>query len=73
MKAKIITAVLFGLVLSACSKNESNSNTQPADYAETRDALIQNRANDSLAGDSIDSANGPTAMPPQEKRPDTEP
>ena len=73
MKTKIMTAVLFGMVLSACSKNESNSNTQPADYAETRDALIQNRANDSLAGDSIDSANGPTAMPPQEKRPDTEP
>ncbi|SFI68391.1 hypothetical protein SAMN05421638_0638 [Kaistella treverensis] len=73
MKTKIMTAVLFGMVLSACSKNESNSNTQPADYAETRDALIQNRASDSLAGDSIDSANGPTAMPPQEKRPDTEP
>lgn len=58
----IVTLFFGSLILSACTKNETSQSTEPADYAETRDKLIQNRANDSLAADSLQDN---SAMPPQ--------
>lgn len=62
MKASIITLIFVGLFLSACSKNEEPQNTEPANYAETKQKLIPNSAKDSTA---VDSVRIPTAMPPQ--------
>lgn len=62
MNFKIL--VTFGLLglLSSCSKNETPQNTEPANYAETKEKLIQNPDKDSLKNDSVKV---PTAMPPQ--------
>lgn len=56
--------VTFGLLglLSSCSKNDTPQNTEPANYAETKEKLIQNPDKDSVESDSIKT---PTAMPPQ--------
>ncbi|WP_332030081.1 hypothetical protein [Kaistella sp.] len=51
-------------MLASCSKMDNSQRTAPADYAETERQLIQNRAKDSLMGDSI---NASPAMPPQQK------
>lgn len=57
----LITVGLLGL-LSSCSKNDTPQNTEPANYAETKEKLIQNPDKDSVKSDSIKT---PTAMPPQ--------
>lgn len=62
MNSKILVTVgLLGL-LSSCSKNETSQNTEPANYAETKEKLIQNPEKDSV---KTDTAKVPTAMPPQ--------
>ncbi len=67
MKTIIATIILTGSALSSCTDTNKPTNVEPADYAETKDRLIQNRENDSLKNDSLkaDSARVPTAMPPQ--------
>lgn len=57
----LITVGLLGL-LSSCLKNDTPQNTEPANYAETKEKLIQNPDKDSVESDSIKT---PTAMPPQ--------
>ncbi|WP_332020011.1 hypothetical protein [Kaistella sp.] len=51
-------------MLASCFKIDNSQRTAPAEYAETERQLIQNRAKDSLMGDSI---NASTDMPPQQK------
>lgn len=64
MTTKFLMTLVGFAILSSCSKNDPNENTTPADYVETHEKLIQNKGKDSL---EKDSANGPTAMPPQAK------
>lgn len=65
MNFKIFIIFAAVLTLSACSKNDTTQSTAPADYAETREKLIQNPDKDSLRNDSVKV---PTAMPPQPKQ-----
>ncbi|WP_313504549.1 hypothetical protein [Kaistella carnis] len=62
MKFKKLIIVAAPFVLFACSKNDTPQNTEPANYAETKEKLIQNPDKDSVESDSIKT---PTAMPPQ--------
>lgn len=67
MKRTFCTLLITSLFIIACSKNETTQNTEPADYAETNERLIQNPEKDSL---KEDSATVPTAMPPQATTPE---
>ncbi|GEM_PF-3531513 len=62
MKRTFGTLLITSLFIIACSKNETTQNTEPADYAETEERLIQNPRKDSLKKDSTAV---PSAMPPQ--------
>lgn len=62
MKRTFGTLLITSLFIIACSKNETTQNTEPADYAETEERLIQNPRKDSLKKDNTAV---PSAMPPQ--------
>lgn len=67
MKRTFGTLLITSLFIIACSKNETTQNTEPADYAETEERLIQNPGKDSLKKDSTAV---PSAMPPQATTPE---
>lgn len=58
-----ITLVFALTLLTSCSKNETQQNTESADYVETIHDSIYNPTKDSI----IDSVETNTAMPPQPK------
>ena len=63
---KTIAFALFGVAtLISCGQNEKPENTNPADYAETHEKLIQNKEKDSVQGDSTNQS---TNMPPQQQK-----
>ncbi|WP_156832014.1 hypothetical protein [Kaistella palustris] len=55
MKSTVFSLLLLGLASVSCSQKENPANTEPANYAETRDALIQNHEDDSLKTDSANA------------------
>lgn len=52
MKTLIVSLFFLSASVISCSKTETPQNTEPADYAETQEDLIQNPINDSATIDS---------------------
>ncbi len=52
MKTFIVSLLVLGASVVSCTKTETPQNTEPADYAETHEDLIQNPVTDSAAIDS---------------------
>ena len=68
MKALIITGIFSTVTLISCSQNDTVQNTEPADYAKTKETMIKVRAggSDTTNRDVFkDTVSVPTAMPPQ--------
>ncbi len=63
MKKIILMFSAISLFAVSCSQNEPPASTEPADYAETWDELIQNPEKDSADSDSARSDSAGTAMP----------